>query len=245
MQKLVLFLIMQLIFCSRIFAGDSLDITLNDPSDLTKTKQKRLVLITGCGRSGTTYMTEFLRKSGLDVLHEQMGRDGSVSWIMGAETDWAPVGPLLKNFEFDHIFHQVRHPLKVIRSYYNSPPGVTWEWICSIIPEISLEDSPLTRCAKYWYYWNLMIENKAEWTYRIEDFAEKYQELGERLGLVFEEEVLMAVPTDVNTRVKPGHISINWNYLKKNVDRKVYLQVRRLAKRYGYLKSNQSMVVQN
>jgi len=213
--------------------------TAEQTPDLVKSKEKRFLLITGCGRSGTTYMTEFLRLSGLDVRHEKMGADGSVSWIMGAETDWTPVGPLLKDYEFEHIFHQVRHPLKVIQSYYNSHPGVTWEWICTIIPEISMKDSVITRCAKYWYYWNLMIEEKAEWTYRIEDFSEIYPEMADRLGLVFDSETLTAVPTDANTRVKEEHTAITWKFLKENVDRKVYFQVRSLAKKYGYLNTKE------
>lgn len=197
-------------------------------------KQEKFLLVTGCGRSGTTYMTEFLQKSGLRVFHERMGEDGCVSWMTGADADWAPVGPLAKNFEFKHIFHQVRHPLKVIQSYYNSKPGVTWEWICSVIPEITMEDSVITRCAKYWYYWNLMVEEKAEWTYCIENFDKQYQEMGERLGLEFDEEILKSIPTTVNTRQQEDHVQITWKFLKENIDRKLYNKIRRLATRYGY-----------
>ena len=98
-----------------------------------------------------------------------------------------------------------------------------------------MQDSILTRCAKYWYYWNLMIEEKAEWTYRIEDFAEKYQEMGDRLGLVFDAKVLQLVPTDTNTRVQKVNTVITWKFLKENLDRETYLQVRALAKKYGYV----------
>ena len=78
--------------------------------------ENKKVLVTGCGRSGTGYMCTFLKASGLDVHHEYMGADGSVSWLMGATVDKAPWGPLAKGFHFEHVFHQVRNPLKVIQS---------------------------------------------------------------------------------------------------------------------------------
>src|SRR5580692_5990288 len=57
-------------------------------------KIPRFLLVTGCGRSGTGYMVTFLKASGLDLKHEYMGNDGSVSWLMAAEIEWAPWGPL-------------------------------------------------------------------------------------------------------------------------------------------------------
>ena len=63
------------------------------------------VLITGCGRSGTSYMSSLMRKTGLDMPHEVMGRDGMVGWQQARDTSG-----------FDIVLHQVRHPLRAISS---------------------------------------------------------------------------------------------------------------------------------
>lgn len=201
--------------------------------DLHAEKISRLLLITGCGRSATGYMADFLKASGLKVKHEQMDEDGSVSWLMAATVNKAPWGPLSKHYTFNHIFHQVRNPVKVIQSYYNVPPGATWQWISSVIPEIQKKDSPLTKCAKYWVYWNLMAESKAEWTYRIEDFDSAYKEMGRRLGWVFDENILKSIPKTTNSKGPPIRV-ITWAILKEELASDLYTKVRTLAIRYGY-----------
>lgn len=202
--------------------------------EATEQKEQRYLLITGCGRSGTAFMNEFLYQSGLDVVHEKRAGDhGCVSWLMAADCDWAPWGPLSKDYTFEHVFHQVRDPCKVIQSFYNFPPLATWEWICTVIPEISLTDSNLVKCAKYWYYWNLMAERKAEWTYRIEDIDEAYLEMGKRLKMPLSRMVLSMVPRDTNTRGEAIR-EVTWDKLKEELDADLYGKVRELAKRYGY-----------
>lgn len=202
--------------------------------EANQTLQKRYLLITGCGRSGTAYIQEFLSASGLGITHEKtMGDHGCVSWLLAADCDWAPWGPLSKKYTFDHIFHQVRGPCKVIQSFYNHPPLATWKWIASVIPEIKLSDPPLTKAAKYWYYWNLMAESKAEWTYRIEDIDTVYQEMGRRLGMPLSGKVLKTIPKDKNTRGKPNR-PITWQVLHDELDPDLYHKVRDLAIRYGY-----------
>ena len=215
-----------------IFLCTLVAITSSVPAFCTQ-KQPKKLLVTGCGRSGTTYMNVFLRASGWDVNHEWMGGDGSVSWLLGAETDKAPWGPLARDFEFEHIFHQVREPLKVIQSFYNSPPLATWLWISHCIPQVKMSDTKLTKCAKYWIHWNKMVEAKAEWRYRIEDFDVQYKEMGRRLGVEFDPAILAGVSKKTNTRGPPAR-TITWGILRKELDPPVYRQVRNLAKRYGY-----------
>jgi len=40
-------------------------------------------LITGCGRSGTHFMAEEIMENNIDIKHERIGTQGSVSWIYG------------------------------------------------------------------------------------------------------------------------------------------------------------------
>ncbi len=194
----------------------------------------RLILVTGCGRSGTQYISKVLNQSGLNVTHEHgMGTDGCVSWLMAARVDWAPWGPLAKRYQFKHIFHQVRDPVKVIQSYYNTPPTTTWEWIAKSIPEIKESDSNLTKCTKYWYYWNLMAEAGAEWTYRIEEIDTVYPIMGRKLGLPFNPQTLERVSRKSNSKGRPNY-PISWKVLEEQLDPVLYKKVRNLAGRYGY-----------
>ena len=210
--------------------AEGINITANE----TSPKEEKLILVTGCGRSGTGYMCKFLKASGVLVLHEYMGKQGSVSWLMGAEVDKAPWGPLSKNYKFKHIFHQVRDPVKVIQSFYNVPPLATWEWIQNILPQIKDTDPLLTKCAKYWIYWNKMVEEKAEWTYRIEDFDTDYVEMAKRLDLKFDKKVLSQIGKKNNTKGPPTRV-ITWEILKGELDTDTYHHLRKLARHYGYL----------
>ncbi|GMI51050.1 hypothetical protein TeGR_g4353, partial [Tetraparma gracilis] len=88
-------------------------------------------LLTGCGRSGTHYLSDVIIKNNIPILHERIGAAGSVSWIYGAPYDPAtdkletwfsnPDGSDTRlrasaDFDFYPLVHVVRHPLKAIAS---------------------------------------------------------------------------------------------------------------------------------
>src|SRR5690242_2679693 len=76
-------------------------------------------VVTGCARSGTTYMSALLSGLGLRIGHEVVfgprtrsfdgwqGQHGDSSWL---------AAPFLGDLGDAPVFHQVRHPLKVVRS---------------------------------------------------------------------------------------------------------------------------------
>lgn len=199
----------------------------------TNEKISRFILITGSCYSGTEYTSKFLIASGLDIEHEYMNSQGCVSWLMTSRLKTTPWGPLSINYKFDHVFHQVRDPLKVIQSVYNFFPVDLWHWIYDVVPEIKSSDSLIVRSAKYWYYWNTLAESQAEWTYRIEDFDSKYKEMGERLGLGFDEDILRSISK--NTNKKSGSTkAISWDFLKENLDSDLFEKICTLAEHYGY-----------
>jgi hypothetical protein len=156
------------------------------------------VLVTGCGRSGTRYTTFVLRRHGLDVGHERLGRDGVASWSLAVDADHVPWGPSRQAVSFDVILHQTRHPLKVVCSAM-SFKDQSWRFICEHIP-CSLEDPLPLRAAAYWYYWNAAAERRADLTFRVENVRGALGEICERLGVEADPSVLDHVPTDVNTR---------------------------------------------
>lgn len=196
-------------------------------------KPTHFLLITGTSRSGTKYIAKVLQKCGLDIGHERLGKDGISSWVMTMRTDHVPWGPARKGLQFVHIFHQVRHPLKVIASVYSTEPPESWEYILKHIPQIRKEDSLTVKCAKYWYYWNLKAYKEAEWTYRIEDLENIWDEFQERLVCRWDKKVLDQVPKDTNTR---GIVlrKFTWQDLQHDLDPTLYKNIRQLALQYGY-----------
>ncbi|MCE5315889.1 MAG: hypothetical protein LLG04_00820 [Parachlamydia sp.] len=190
-------------------------------------------LITGCARSGTHYIAKVLRLHGLDVVHEGNARCGIVSWPMAVNSDNSPWGPGSNNYYFKHIFHQVRHPLKTIASVMLTEPGRTWHYVCKAVPEIKLKDPRIIRAAKYWYYWNLIAESKAELTYRVEDVAETFPELSRILGYTLDTAFLNNVSTDAGTRKRKPR-NLTWLDLRKALNDNLYDKIVCLAERYGY-----------
>jgi hypothetical protein len=160
--------------------------------------QHRLVLVTGCARSATRYVTFVLRRLGLDVGHERIGRDGVASWclIPGAvETPW---GPSSTDLTFEVVLHQVRHPLAVINSVATLKDS-SWRFIYEHVP-VSPHDPIALRGAAYWYHWNAAAERRATLTYRVEGIRNELPEICRLLGVRCDVSVLDHVPTDVNTR---------------------------------------------
>lgn len=198
-------------------------------------QDKRFILITGCGRSGTHYITEVLKTGGLRVEHESSeGEDGCVSWAMAVHS-WRVWPYQEKNdVEFEHVFHQTRDPILVIESYYNllyHPDRFEWMFVREHIPEINKNDSLLVHCAKYWYYWNLKVEQMAEWRYRIEDLEDLLPEFEKRLGIIIPRDKLGQLPKHESRKGK----KITWESLKNKLPSELFSNIKEMAIRYGYL----------
>jgi hypothetical protein len=169
-------------------------------------KPRKLLLVTGAGRSGTKYMCFVLKRLGLDVRHERLGRDGIASWSMAVDAAEPPWGVRRSSYEFAHVLHQVRHPLATISSC-TTFKDESWRFICEHV-ECATTDPVLLRAAKYWLLWNERAEDGATSRLRVEDLPLVFPELCERLGIEVDASVLARVPTDVNTRSfgRPFHV---------------------------------------
>lgn len=87
---------------------------------LVSSPDVRNFVVTGCGRSGTTYTARLLASLGYRCGHEELfgpfqrkaphfrSRHGDVSWLAVPFLDQLPPGTA--------VVHQVRHPVQVIRS---------------------------------------------------------------------------------------------------------------------------------
>jgi hypothetical protein len=221
---------LQIIYVFFLFSGFLQAETTSSIPELPK--NERLLLIIGCARSGTTYIAQVLNKNGFNAIHERIGRHGAVSWCMTFDNTRVPMGDARNGMYFHHIFHQVRHPLKVISSAYTTEPKESWSYIMKCLPQIRKTDSHLTKCAKYWYFWNLKAEEQAEWTYRIEDIENQWEEFQVRLGIVLPEAALHEVPKNTNTR--PHEFNFTWRQLRAKLDPVLYNKIREMTLRYGY-----------
>lgn len=160
---------------------------------------RRLLCVTGSGRSGTQYIHRCLRKIGLrlPLQHERMGADGIVSWYFGGPGPYPPVeaarnpgwptferAEQRQDFAFDHFWHQTRHPLKVIPSMQKIHPRTALEYASRVLDEDLLRLPPVVRSAQLWFGWNVRLLHDADVTYRyrIEDIDREWPILMAKLG---------------------------------------------------------------
>lgn len=194
-------------------------------------KKEKSLLITGCGRSGTTYICELLAKNGIHIGHEVEGEDGIASWPMTI-TDTKELccgSPIFQDFVFKNIFHQVRNPVKTISSCLTISDS-SWKYIKKHIP-IGENDSKLIMSAKYWYCWNIIADSMSSFTYRIEDIENILPIIILKASKgSLNMESINITSNKINAR---AHNEIKLIDIKYE-DRFLYKNIMDLAKKYGY-----------
>ena len=198
----------------------------------------RRFVITGCGRSGTTYTTAVLKKLGIRVEHEVflskikpkkfgffLHRPSrtlyfrTIDWEndLQGEIAWQ-AAPLLSRLPRDIItFHQIRHPLKFVRSrlkkglvdvklrHQHVPvPG-------RALTKDQFEQLPLQErinyLCRFWIKWNELAEQiiPAERRYRVEDLDRHFfykicEDIEYPVTLEAIDTAIDAVPKNKNTK---------------------------------------------
>jgi hypothetical protein len=170
---------------------------------------KTKLLITGAPRSGTYFTTRLLFNLGLDVRHEEIDTNGTVSSLH-----------LLNPSGFTKVVHQIREPLKSISSLHKIDWLAQELWLESLTNENfsghfkanlsvknnnniktsartwlyflnKVKDRNLTRkCMKAYLHWNNMASEKSEFTYKLEDILstkDYFDSWLDSLGLIPEE----------------------------------------------------------
>lgn len=128
-------------------------------SFLIKLLGKKIIVITGCGRSGTTFSSKWMNLAGLNIGHERLLLDGVSSWYLLSHQDNVPIGPTrndIKDLKKITI-HQVREPLAAISSI-QSLGKPSWDFLSKELPINLHEDSKVLQAMKYYYFWNLRAE---------------------------------------------------------------------------------------
>lgn len=144
-----------------------------------KKTEKRTMLWTGVGRSGTTWMYRMLNHLGWSVGHEVVEVDGCVSWYLHTDANWYPWHPWDKrgtihfgerasDYEFEHTFHLVRHPLKTIASLKKVILSTDFEWCrqYGFIPDAVMGDK-LLMSMHLWHNINRHCEHLVPKTHRF------------------------------------------------------------------------------
>lgn len=191
--------------------------------------------IIGCGRSATRFSSRLFQNLGIQIGHERLEKQGIASWTLVPDTSkmvWGPSYNLIRYLNMPMV-HQVRHPLDVISSVETvfSDKG-TWDFIRNFIP-IDDDDSLILKSMKYWYYWNILAEEKAVYTYRIENITEEMRKLikiGQFDISCDLASTLGNISKTINTRKHP---LLSWDDLKKT-DERLTNMIIVLAKKYGY-----------
>jgi len=199
-----------------------------------------MFLIIGCGRSGTSYIATLLRTSKLDIGHENFGKDGVVSWNMAVENGGfksrvRELNGKENDCEFSKILHQVRHPLKQIRSFLTAElytPKATWDYISLYTSVNPKQNTTLLNCMKYYYEWNKICETRTAFMYKIEDIDIYYPKICDYLKIIPNYEALKDTKRDINNRPKIGN-KLTWELLEKE-DKILCNKIFNMSKKYKY-----------
>jgi hypothetical protein len=220
-------------------------------------RQKRKVLITGSGRTGTHNMSKLLRAVGIDVGHEFMGEIGTSSHFFCADSDWYPFFPFVKGVDFgkahaaqrqsdylfENVIHVVRHPLLVIPSVEAKFGTMDYEFM----EDNGIFPGPMTRTGNQkkrgyrgmmvWYWNNKYIEDHFPdaMRVRLEDLDKWWFTLVEMCG--FPGVPKPQMPPSNKSRslwYKPVHTA-DLDVIDPKLSRLIY----EMAARYGYVMSDE------
>ena len=185
-----------------------------------------MFLITAYPRSGTAYMAELLQAHGLKVGHEHFRKDGLVSWLHISRGHWLY---LIRQWQYDVILHQVRHPLKTIASAQT----LGWQSYKYMAPHLngSAPRSLLEYIMQTYIAWHKLIKTKAHYFYRVEDVAEVLPQIFALIGHEFEA-VGELPPSNANTRAGSFE-PLEWADLYE-VNYWAADEIYNLAAEYGY-----------
>lgn len=175
------------------------------------------ILVTGCGRTATTFTAALLSAIGLDVKHEKAGKNGMADWHSA----------VIRQDEKTIILHQLRDPIKVMGSLTTFNP-YSWDYINKFIP---MPDNLLQKCMLYWLYWNRLttvIQSKPL-LYQVELIHLEWDKICHHINIP-ETTELPEIPKDMNHR---NHPQLEWWQLEEQ-DQKLVDEIRKQAGLYGY-----------
>jgi hypothetical protein len=182
------------------------------------------LFVTGLPRSGTGYIAAVLQRLRLSVGHEVMAPDGIVAWkLASGYLDYEVGDDAVK-------LHQVRHPMDCIASM-ESLTDRNLEFIGEHTGIVVADLRSVRFRMAAWVRWNLLAEEWAEHTYRVEALPAIWESFCAWVGVKPREKALL-VSKETNAR-KGRYNPLTWEDLRA-ADTLLCDEVAKLAKRYGY-----------
>jgi hypothetical protein len=151
-------------------------------------------LIIGTGRCGTRFTASLLRANGIQCGHEAYFtpdgpklRNPYRRFTVRGDSSWLAV-PYLPDERF-RVVHQVRHPYKVIKSFYNigffdpSHDARRLNFIAFAKRHFEWSDDPLRSSLRWYLEWNAKCEAITDQRYQVEKMTEMLPQIGSWLDL--------------------------------------------------------------
>jgi hypothetical protein len=209
-------------------------------------QERRLLLITGSGRCGTTWWARALGTVGLDVQHERTGKHGTASLFFTApDHDWYPMlpwyagrnhqGERKADYTFEHVVQITRHPLTCIPSMGPIFNGLNYEFLeeTGVIPPGI--KSRLLRCAHAWYGLNILAEQQCEYRWQLEKNREGWRYLTSKLSAHMHDSGLPYPELKPANRGTGFRKSEPTTYAAlEQLDKTLAKSIKKMGERYGY-----------
>jgi hypothetical protein len=198
------------------------------------------LFLTGCGSSGTKYISVLLNKNGFDVGHDfyPIGKMGFVSNQIVNDEVWVyyrgqyPKNEKISLSKFSNIIHIVRHPLSVIASVMKKwqRRGAIWPHVKEG-PLASEKDKSISilNAMKYWLYQNQHVMKYTNKIVKFEDVLEDSNALGKYLNTSNME----GIDKKKKINASNTNIKIDWDKLFKE-DKHITNEIIKLCNTYGY-----------
>ncbi len=205
----------------------------------------RFVLV-GSGRSGTRYAATVFSQLGMPCGHEAVfGWRQEVPANLVGDASFCAVPYLGSSAKPRAVFHQVRHPLAVLRSIiatgFFADPGQFsphLELIERSLPEIKRRQTPLAKAMYFIVRWNRMCEPFAHLRWRVEaldapTLSHAAHLAGFSKSLAECDSVLETVDRGINRLELRGlkRLQLTWRDLPDSPEKDDLLE---LATSYGY-----------
>jgi hypothetical protein len=206
---------------------------------------KYRVRVVGNSRSGTDWFTRVLNAAGLDVGHEYLRKDGTVSCYFFIDTHRYPLSPTTSppgriahvgerysDYKFDMTLHIVRDPLKCIGSIWSTMQTEHQKWLeeFKVIPT-GLKPK-LLKSMHTWYEVNRRCERIAEYRFNLEHAKQAWPDIRDSLDIAHE----MPMPQiPVSNRSRGIFLAkkLTWRMMV-DMDKELATKIAKMASYYGY-----------
>lgn len=131
------------------------------------------IIIIGLPRNGSNFISKAFRENGIDVYHEDVGKDGISSWVLASKGDVVYLGPtyhqVLKKYDYQvKLYHQIREPISTISSITTiSKPS--WLYIEKYV-NLDSANSLLHKSMIFWLEWNKRCEDMTDNWYQLDNY---------------------------------------------------------------------------